>query len=232
MKLEGLTEFVLKFPDNFPEESYAGKEIDADNASGLMPLEDQPSMGQLTKETFGNYLGTVSKLEVVINKGQSSTVETSEVRCPYDAKTARTKLIQYLTSALKADRKTRPNMNQKKEFCACYKSGKFSDFEKIKSNELSGVSDELQPLNKIFNRKLSWREIKKLMQGEEISGIELLSQFVDRDFGTGNCLSTMSESLRSNVKKTITEAIKNKKKKVIKESIVSRVLSEIKRKTY
>jgi hypothetical protein len=232
MKLEGLTEFVLKFPENFPEESYAGQVIDAENASGLLPLEDQPSMGQLTKETFGNYLGTTSKMEIVINKGQSSTVENSEVKCPYDAATARTKLIQYLTSALKADRKTKPNMNQKKEFCACYKSGKFSDFEKIKSDELSGVSDELQPLNKIFNRKLSWKEIKKLMQGEVVSGIELLAQFVDRDFGTGNCLSTMSESLRSNIKKTITEAIKNKKKKVIKESVVSRVLSEIKRKTY
>ena len=197
-----------------------------------MPLEDQPSMEQLTKETFGNYLGTVSNLGIVINKGQSSTVETSEVRCPYDEKTARTKLIQYLTSALKADRKTRPNMNQKKEFCACYKSGKFSNFEKIKSNELSGVSDELRPLTKIFNRKLSWREIKKLMQGEEISGIVLLPQFQDRDFGTGNCLSTMNESLRSNIKKTITEAIKNKKKKVIKESVVSRILSEIKRNIY
>ena len=235
MKLEGLTDFMLKFPENFPEESYAGQVIDAENASGLMPLEDQPSMGQLTKETFGNYLGTTSKMEIVINKGQSSTINNSQVACTLDLDSARTKLIQYLESALKGDRKSTSNKNILKELCACFKDKKdgfsLSDIEKIGGDEFR-VNNELLPLNKIFNRKLSWREIKKLIQGESISGIELKPQFVDRDFGTGNCVSTMTESLRGNVKKTITEAIKNKKKKVIKESVVSKILNEIKRKSY
>jgi hypothetical protein len=229
MNLENLTDYVLTYPSDYSVKEYQSQEIDTDNSAGLAPSEDDLTNTQITKETFGNYLGTDSKLEIYINKGQSQTIKSSPIISQYNEQECKQKLIDWLRFGFKADYKSTPNRNELKEMCACYKDG---NFDKLKETGLTQeelkISSSLLRFGKFFNKVLSWNEIEKLIRGEEVRGKEFYPLFVDENFGNDICLATFSESISKKVKRKITETIKSKKKTVIKGNIVESVLLNIK----
>ena len=125
----------------------------------------------------------------------------------------------------------------KLNICECEKRDKYTDIE-LSADDFKQVGD----INKRFlgydflNKKLKYREIKKLVQDGKVGlfdKFELLPGYKMPGFGT-NCISTghqlpeiapMEESLKETVKTNIKEAIN--KKKTLTESIVNRITRKI-----
>jgi len=218
-------EFKLKIPMSSPQQP--GKVIDEKNESILFPLEDQQSKNEFTKTSFSEFINTNTTLEIYIGKRKGSTALTSKTSCPFDAAGARNYLIQYLVNGLTASDTVIPKPEEKQTLCACYKSGVFDNFKPIEKEELKGMTKKEKPTGWLFNRRLTWKDVERLMRGEEISGEALHPNFHDDDFATQGCVEPMRESLKRTIRQNITEAIKSKK--LITESIKSKILKDINR---
>jgi len=219
-------EYKLRFPDNFPESEYAGQIINDDNESALYPLEDANLGSEFVKRTFGNFLGTNSKLELIVSKRQGSTMQSARQKCPYNKETIREYIVDYLYRGLTPD--NRPASGEKQTLCSCYSEGMFNDFAPITKDELGAIAKNLRPFT-LLDRRLSIRELTKLIQGEDVNGTRLSSAFVDRNFATKACRGLNESRLTSNVSTLLSEAIVAKRKERTRDVIVEDLLKIIKR---
>jgi hypothetical protein len=219
-------EYKLKHPMSSP--TSPGQVITKENESELMPLEDVESKAEYTKETFGKYLGTSSTLEIFIGKRQGSVVASSQTRCPFDDAGARKTLMRYLANAINGEN-TSPKSGEKEQLCACFKGGKFDNFQPIKDEDWAKNNIALSKFNRprglIFNRVLTWNDVKSLMYGKSIGGNSLGEAWRDLDFATTACFTPLKESLRNRVKNRISEAVSSKK--VLTESLKYKILRDI-----
>jgi hypothetical protein len=90
--------------------------------------------------------------------------------------------------------------------------------------DFTNVTDEKLPFN-LLRKELKLSDIKRLIRGQVVGGIQLKTQFVDEYFATDKAVY---ESLNTNVKRHITEAIKTKEKVKIKNRIITEILLEMK----
>jgi hypothetical protein len=229
MDAEGLSQFKLKFPDDFEDEDYAGMIIDKENYSELTPLK-AGSRSQYKRFTFGDFLETNSTLPIFQIQAGSGEFNVEKTKCTGNP---REKLINYLTAAFSASRKFRG-------------SGELDYFERcLATKKLQNAFDEEGPLRKsdfeevdsdklpfgTFNSKLGLKEIIGLLRGEEVNGSRIRNtSLIDKNFYRDGF--AVYESVRKTVKKNLSEVITKKKNLKLTESALTKILTNIKRKGY
>ena len=232
MEMEGLSSSRLVLPEGVLG---AGAVITEDNYSVLVPLKSNESSRQFKKLTFGTYLDTIcpsATIEVMYGKG--SVQKSVGCSCDESAESIIEKLKSYLIAALTGDESSRPNREgAAKEFCGCFKTGKFDELIginglKLDAASLTGVSKTRLPKT-FFDRKLGWKEITNLLRGERVNGTQIAGPFRIPDFGDDNCRCIGSGSLQESIKRHVTKAINNKKTVLKEERIIKSILSKIRK---
>jgi hypothetical protein len=232
MAMEGLSSSRLVLPEGVVG---AGEVITENNYSVLVPLKSNESSRQFKKLTFGTYLDTTcpsATIEVMYGKG--SVQKSVGCSCDESAESIIEKLKTYLIAALTGDESSRPNREgAAKEFCGCFKTGKFDELIginglKIDASSLTGVSKTRLPKT-FFDRKLGWKEITNLLRGEKVNGTQIAGPFRIPDFGDDNCRCIGSGSLQESIKRHVTKAINNKKTVLKEERIIKSILSKIRK---
>ena len=232
MEMEGLSSSRLVLPEGVLG---AGAVITEDNYSVLVPLKSNESSRQFKKLTFGTYLDTIcpsATIEVMYGKG--SVQKSVGCSCDESAESIIEKLKSYLIAALTGDESSRPNREgAAKEFCGCFKTGKFDELIginglKLDAASLTGVSKTRLPKT-LFDRKLGWKEITNLLRGERVNGTQIAGPFRIPDFGDDNCRCIGSGSLQESIKRHVTKAINNKKTVLKEERIIKSILSKIRK---
>ena len=232
MAMEGLSSSRLVLPEGVVG---AGEVITENNYSVLVPLKSNESSRQFKKLTFGTYLDTTcpsATIEVMFGKG--SVQKSVGCSCDESAESIIEKLKTYLIAALTGDESSRPNREgAAKEFCGCFKTGKFDELIginglKIDASSLTGVSKTRLPKT-FFDRKLGWKEITNLLRGERVNGTQIAGPFRIPDFGDDNCRCIGSGSLQESIKRHVTKAINNKKTVLKEERIIKSILTKIRK---
>ena len=232
MEMEGLSSNRLVLPEGVLG---AGEVITEDNYSVLVPLKSDESSRQFKKLTFGKYLDTIcpsATIEVMYGKG--SVQKSVGCSCDESAESIIEKLKSYLIAALTGDESSRPNREgAAKEFCGCFKTGKFDELIginglKLDAASLTGVSKTRLPKT-LFDRKLGWKEITNLLRGEKVNGVQIAGPFRIPDFGDIKCRCIGSGSLQESIKRHVTKAINNKKTVLKEERIIKSILSKIRK---
>ena len=232
MEMEGLSSSRLVLPEGVLG---AGAVITEDNYSVLVPLKSNESSRQFKKLTFGTYLDTTcpsATIEVMFGKG--SVQKSVGCSCDESEESIIEKLKTYLIAALTGDESSRPNREgAAKEFCGCFKTGKFDELIglngiKLDAASLTGVSKTRLPKT-LFDRKLGWKEITNLLKGEKVNGTQIAGPFRIPDFGDDNCRCIGSGSLQESIKRHVTKAINNKKTVLKEERIIKSILSKIRK---
>jgi len=232
MAMEGLSSSRLVLPEGVVG---AGEVITENNYSVLVPLKSNESSRQFKKLTFGTYLDTTcpsATIEVMYGKG--SVQKSVGCSCDESAESIIEKLKTYLIAALTGDESSRPNREgAAKEFCGCFKTGKFDELIginglKIDASSLTGVSKTRLPKT-FFDRKLGWKEITNLLRGERVNRTQIAGPFRIPDFGDDNCRCIGSGSLEESIKRHVTKTINNKKTVLKEERIIKSILSKIRK---
>jgi len=232
MSMEGLSSSRLVLPEGVVG---AGEVITENNYSVLVPLKSNESSRQFKKLTFGTYLDTTcpsATIEVMYGKG--SVQKSVGCSCDESAESIIEKLKTYLIAALTGDESSRPNREgAAKEFCGCFKTGKFDELIginglKIDASSLTGVSKTRLPKT-FFDRKLGWKEITNLLRGERVNRTQIAGPFRIPDFGDDNCRCIGSGSLEESIKRHVTKTINNKKTVLKEERIIKSILSKIRK---
>jgi hypothetical protein len=229
MDAEGLSEFKLKFPDNFEDEEYAGEEIDKENYSALTPIKSD-AKSQYKKFTFGNFFGNESRLPIFQVQSGSGEFGVKKTKCSGNP---RQKLIDYLNAALSGSMSFRGS-NELDYFERCLATNKlqpqFENEGPLRRSDFTEVDPDKLPFN-AFNNKLGLKEIIRLLRGEEVNGAEIENgELIDKDFYTERF--SVYESVKKTVKKNLSEAITKKKNLKLTESALTKILTNIKRKGY
>ena len=229
MDAEGLSEFKLKFPDNFEDEEYAGEEIDKENYSALTPIKSD-AKSQYKKFTFGDFLGNESRLPIFQVQSGSGEFGVKKTKCSGNP---RQKLINYLNAALSGSMSFRGS-NELDYFERCLATNKlqpqFENEGPLRRSDFTEVDPDKLPFN-AFNNKLGLKEIIRLLRGEEVNGAEIENgELIDKDFYTERF--SVYESVKKTVKKNLSEAITKKKNLKLTESALTKILTNIKRKGY
>ena len=232
MSMEGLSSSRLVLPEGVVG---AGEVITENNYSVLVPLKSNESSRQFKKLTFGTYLDTTcpsATIEVMYGKG--SVQKSVGCSCDESAESIIEKLKTYLIAALTGDESSRPNREgAAKEFCGCFKTGKFDELIginglKIDASSLTGVSKTRLPKT-FFDRKLGWKEITNLLRGKRVNRTQIAGPFRIPDFGDDNCRCIGSGSLEESIKRHVTKTINNKKTVLKEERIIKSILSKIRK---
>jgi hypothetical protein len=229
MDAEGLSDFKLKFPDNFEDEEYAGEEIDKENYSALTPINSD-AKSQYKKFTFGNFFGNESRLPIFQVQSGSGEFGVKKTKCSGNP---RQKLIDYLNAALSGSMSFRGS-NELDYFERCLATNKlqpqFENEGPLRRSDFTEVDPDKLPFN-AFNNKLGLKEIIRLLRGEEVNGAEIENGYlIDKDFYTERF--SVYESVKKTVKKNLNEAIAKKKNLKLTESALTKILTNIKRKGY
>jgi hypothetical protein len=229
MDAEGLSDFKLKFPDNFEDEEYAGEEIDKENYSALTPIKSD-AKSQYKKFNFGNFFGNESRLPIFQIQSGSGEFGVKKTKCSGNP---RQKLINYLNAALSGSMSFRGS-NELDYFERCLATNKlqpqFENEGPLRRSDFTEVDPDKLPFN-AFNNKLGLKEIIRLLRGEEVNGAEIENgELIDKDFYTERF--SVYESVKKTVKKNLSEAITKKKNLKITESALTKILTNIKRKGY
>ena len=227
MDAEGLSDFKLKFPDNFEDEEYAGEEIDKENYSALTPIKSD-AKSQYKKFTFGNFFGNESRLPIFQVQSGSGEFGVKKTKCSGNP---RQKLIGYLNAALSSSMSFRGS-NELDYFERCLATNKlqpqFENEGPLRRSDFTEVDPDKLPFN-AFNNKLGLKEIIRLLRGEEVNGAEIKNgDLIDKDFYTERF--SVYESVKNTVKKNLSEAITKKKNLKLTESALTKILTNIKRK--
>jgi peptidoglycan hydrolase-like protein with peptidoglycan-binding domain len=226
MELEGLSDSKLKYPDDYTKQDYAGQIIDDENYSGLVPLEGEAA-NQFSEFTFGKFLATNSTLKVYLMQSGRQAVENIPAACADKPEVVRERLKRYLASAFLGTRKSKTDYENLTYLNRCLATNVVNDknFIPFTREDFTNVTDEKLPFN-LLRKELKLSDIKRLIRGQVVGGIQLKTQFVDEYFATDKAVY---ESLNTNVKRHITEAIKTKEKVKIKNRIITEILLEMKR---
>jgi hypothetical protein len=226
LELEGLTGDLLKYPDDYPMTNYAGQTIDLENSSGLIPLEGDAAT-QYSEFTFGKFLGTNSTLKLFLMQSGRQAVRNIPAACADKPERVRENFKIYLTSAFLGTRQTKNVYENLYYLNRCIATNVINDdnFTPFTREDFPNVSSDKLPFNMI-RKELKLADIKRLLRGGTINGIQLKAQFSDENFATENAVY---ESLNTKVKRHITEAIKTKEKVKIKNRIITEILLEMKR---
>jgi hypothetical protein len=220
-------QYKLKIPMSSKQKP--GQVITEDNESILFPLRDSGSKSQYVEDTFGTFLGTVTpNAKIYLGKKQTSATQGSDIMC--SIADPRGYLIKYLIRGLKAStvEDTGTLQEEKQTICGCYKSGAYDNFKPITKDEFVNITKDKKPFGWLFNRSLTWNDVKKLMKGESVSGERIeVEAYHDSSFGETSCIAPLQESLRFKIKNKISEAIKDKK--ILTESLQFKILKDIKR---
>ena len=220
-------QYKLKIPMSSKQKP--GQVITEDNESILFPLRDSGSKSRYVEDTFGTFLGTVTpNAKIYLGKRQTSATQGSDTMC--SIVDPRGYLIKYLIRALKAStiEDTETVQEEKQVICGCYKSGAYDNFKPITKDEFVNITKDKKPFGWLFNRSLTWDDVKKLMRGGSVSGENIeVPEYHDASFGDTSCTASLQESLRFKIKNRISEAIRDKKS--LTESLQFKILKGIKR---
>ena len=233
LESEGLSDLKLRFPDTaeYMAAEVAGEIITEENMTALFPSKNEKLSDNYQKNTFGDYLDTACNLPIYVLKGQERSTQEQGSTCPYTDEQLKRMLVTHIYNGL-AEGGQKTSNTTKKALCTCAYKGRFDDI-KITMEDFETISGGItkkgkqRPFN-MFNRKLGFRDIKKLMNGDKVSGRQLQDSFQLSGFGTFECRGTMSESrLKSNISSLITEAVTTKRKERTREVIVEDLLRTI-----
>ena len=232
LESEGLSDLKLRFPntDEYMAAEVAGEIITEENMMAIYPSKNEKLSDNYQKNTFGDYLDTTCNLPIYALKGQERDAQEQGSTCPYTDKQLTKMLVTHIYNGL-AEGGQKANNKTKKALCTCAYQDRFKgvkitmdDFEKY----ASGITRKERPFN-LLNRSLGFRDIKKLMNGDKVSGRQLTQSFRLYGFGTSKCAGSMSESrLKSNINSLLTEAVVAKRKERTREVIVEDLLKIIK----
>jgi hypothetical protein len=225
MELEGMGDSKLKYPDDYQKQDYAGQVIDDVNYSGLVPLEGEAA-NQFSEFTFGKFLATNSTLKVFLMQSGRQAVENIPAACADKPEVVRERLKRYLASAFLGTRKTRTDYENLTYLNRCIATNVVNDdnFTPFTKEDFTNVAEDKLPFN-MLRKELKLSDIKRLIRGQVVGGIQLKAQFVDEYFATEKAVY---ESLNTKIKKRISEAIKSKEKVKIKNRIITEILLEMK----
>ena len=231
MGMEGLDDkYKLKLPQGSPN---AGKVITKDNQSELAPFRSRESSVQYKQMTFGYYLDTnAPKATIEVLSGKGSAAKSVGCSCDEQPYEIFEKLTNYIIAGLTGDESQSPDREgAAKEFCGCFKTGKFDDYIgrkglKLDVESLTGVSKTRLPKG-LLNKNLNWNEITTLMKGGEVNGVKMATTFHIPTFGDPNCRCLNTNTLRESIKGHISKAINSKKKVLKEERVIKTILSKI-----
>jgi hypothetical protein len=225
MDMEGLGEYKLKYPSDYPQSEYAGKVIDSSNFSGLIPLEGAAAQ-QYKQYSFGKLLATNSTLTLLFMQSGRQAVENLPAACTDKPEVVRERLKTYLASAFLGTRKYKTDYENLTYLNRCFATNKLNEnnFTPFTRTDFPDVNDDRLPFG-MLRKELKLIDVIRLIRGDEVNGIRLHAQFQDRDFATADAVY---ESTKNIIKKRITEAVKTKNKVKIKNTIITEILLEMK----
>lgn len=224
MDAEGLSEYKLRFPDDYEVTEFAGQVIDKENYADLVPRKSD-AREQYKRSTFGTFLQTKSNLEIYQVQSGAGETQTIGTQCKDEPEVVREKLKNYLEAAFSADRKFRGNRGELDYFERCLAKRKLDrkTFEPFREDDFENVDRDRLPFG-AFAKRLSLSDIIKLLRGDVVNGIEIMnSSMVDPNFYSSG--SAVYESINNVINRRISEAVR--KKKMVNETLVMTALKKL-----
>ena len=224
MDAEGLSEYKLRFPDDYEVTEFAGQVIDKENYADLVPRKSD-AREQYKRFTFGKFLETESNLEIYQVQSGTGEAQTIGTQCKDEPEVVREKLKNYLEAAFSADRKFRGNQKELDYFERCLVKRKLDKktFEPFREEDFETVDRDRLPFG-VFAKRLALSDVIKLLRGDVVNGIEIMnSSMVDPNFySTGRAVY---ESINNVINRRISEAVR--KKKMVNETLVMTALKKL-----